>query len=143
LNFGYIKITVGFSIIIIKRLGDSNFDKVCSICWLMKVLCICTMGLNRSKFLAEYLASLGHETRYGGVGPCKFDPAPANPAKKEDMNWADIIVTAKPKHAPILRDDFGIVDKKIISLDVTDSRSAMSKIYPEFKEISREDFNAK
>lgn len=49
----------------------------------LKVLCICTMGLNRSKYLAEYLKGKGYETRYGGVGPCKIDPEPANPLDKK------------------------------------------------------------
>lgn len=101
------------------------------------------MGLNRSKYLAEYLGEMGYETRYGGIGPCRIDPEPANPAKIEDMDWADIIITARKKHEPILLEKFGIKDKRIICLDVTDSRKAMSEIYPEFREIEHSDFNQK
>ena len=107
----------------------------------MKVLCICTMGENRSRYLAGYLSEKGHETRFGGVGPCRVDPEPTNPLKKGDVEWADIIVTALKKHKPILIEKHGAKDKKIICLDVTDSRKAMSKIYPEFKNIERDKFN--
>ncbi len=107
------------------------------------ILCVCTMGLNRSKYLAEYLAKKGYKTKYGGVGPCRIDPEPANPAKKEDMDWADIIITARKKHKPILINEFGVKNKRIICLDITDSRKAMSEIYLEFKDISQEEFNKK
>lgn len=107
------------------------------------ILCICTMGLNRSKYLATYLKRKGYPTRYGGIGPCRVDPAPANPVKKEDLDWADIIITARKKHKPILLNDLGVKDKKIICLDITDSRKAMSEIYPEFKKIEHSLFNKK
>jgi len=91
----------------------------------VKVLCICTMGLNRSKYLAKYLKGKGYNTRYGGIGPCRIDPYPANPAKKQDIAWADVIITARDKHKPILLKDFGAKGKKIISLEISDSRFAM------------------
>lgn len=109
----------------------------------LKVLCVCTMGLNRSKYLAEYLKDKGYDTRYGGIGPCRIDPEPKNPLKKEDVEWADIIITARKKHKPILDKDFGVKNKRIICLDVTDSRKSMSKIYPEFKNIEHDEFNQK
>ena len=108
-----------------------------------KILCICTMGRNRSKYLAKYLKEKGYETRYGGVGPCKTDPVPENPAKKEDMEWADIIITARKKHKPILIEKYGIKNKRIITLDVKDSQKAASEIYPEFKDIENGEFNKK
>lgn len=109
----------------------------------LKVLCVCTMGLNRSKYLAEYLREKGYDTKYGGVGPCRIDPEPKNPIKKEDIEWADIIITARKKHKPILNNNFGVKDKKIICLDITDSRKAMGEIYPEFKNIEQNEFNQK
>jgi len=109
----------------------------------LKVLCVCTMGLNRSKYLAEYLRNRGYETRYGGIGPCRIDTESKNPVKKEDIEWADIIVTARKKHKPILNNNFGVRDKKIICLDITDSRKAMGEIYPEFKDIEQDEFNQK
>ena len=106
-----------------------------------KVLCVCSMGLNRSRFLAKYLKEKGYETRYGGVGPCRVDPEPENPVNTEDIGWADIIITARKKQKPILTESYGVDPKRIITLDVTDSRKAMSEIYPEFKNISHEEFN--
>lgn len=107
----------------------------------LKVLCICTMGLNRSKYISEYLKEKDYETRYGGIGPCRVDPEPANPATKEDMQWADIIITARDKHIAILENDFGINDKKIISLEVSDSRKRAAETHPEFKNIEHAEFN--
>lgn len=109
----------------------------------LKVLCVCTMGLNRSKYLAEYLREKGYDTRYGEIGPCRIDPESKNPVKKEDIEWADIIITARKKHRPILNNNFGVKDKKIICLDLTDSRKAMGEIYPEFKNIEQDEFNQK
>ncbi len=109
----------------------------------LKVLCVCTMGLNRSKYLADYLKGKGYEARYGGVGPCRIDPFPKNPIKQEDVEWADIIITARKKHKPILIKSYNAKNKKIIVLDITDSRKAMAEIYPEFKKIEHSDFNKK
>tara|TARA_Y100000034_G_C6763909_1_gene340442 strand:+ start:381 stop:773 length:393 start_codon:yes stop_codon:yes gene_type:complete len=108
-----------------------------------KVLCVCTMGANRSKYLAKYLKGKGYRTRFGGVGPCRFSPFPTNPLKKEDVEWADVIITARKKHGPILKKNFKVKGKKVIFLDITDSRKAMSKIFPEFKKISHFEFNKK
>lgn len=101
------------------------------------------MGLNRSKYLAEYLKEKGYETKYGGVGPCRIAPKPTNPVKIKDIQWADIIITARKKHKPILIEKYGAKNKKIICLDITDSRKAMGKIYSEFKNIERGEFNQK
>jgi len=107
----------------------------------MKVLCVCTMGQNRSKYLAEYLQGLGYETRYGGVGPCLFDSKPVNEVNPEDVEWADIIITARPKHKPILFDKYNTKNKRIITLDVSDSRKRVGKIYPDLLKINHAEFN--
>ena len=101
------------------------------------------MGLNRSKYLATYLKNKGYKTKYGGIGPCRVDPAPANPLKKEDVKWADLIIVARKKHEPILKKEFNVKGKKLIILDITDSRKKMSEIYPEFKKIDHPSFNKK
>ena len=106
-----------------------------------KILLVCTMGLNRSKYLAEYLEKLGYETRHGGIGPCRVDPQPANPISRKDVEWADVIVAARKKHEPILLDEYGAKDKKIIILNVTDSRKKMGELYSEFKNIDQREFN--
>ncbi len=107
----------------------------------MKVLCVCTMGQNRSKYLADYLEQLGYETRYGGVGPCKWDPKPVNEVKFEDVKWADIIITARNKHIPILIEKYNAKGKKMIALEVIDSRKKMAGTHPEFKQMERSEFN--
>ena len=108
---------------------------------IMHVLCVCTMGRNRSKYLAEYLGGLGYDPRYGGIGPCKIDPEPENPLKLEDLEWAEIIITARKMHKPILIEKYGVKNKKIIVLEVRDSSTAMSEIYPELKNMGRDEFN--
>ena len=65
-------------------------------------------GFERSKYLAEYLNKKGYETRYGGIGSCRVDPEPANPVNGEDFEWADIIITARKKHKPILIEKHGV-----------------------------------
>lgn len=99
------------------------------------------MGLNRSKWVANYLKSKGYKTRYGGIGPCRIDPEPANPINLKDLEWADIIIVAREKHKPILKKVFGVKNKKIVVLEVSDSRFNASKINPKFKKITREEFN--
>lgn len=106
-----------------------------------KILCICTMGLNRSKWVAEYLKEKGYETRYGGIGPCRVDPEPANPINPKDLEWADIIIVARDKHILILKNSFGVKNKKIISLDVSDSRYKAYLKNPEWENISQEEYN--
>ncbi len=97
-----------------------------------KILCVCTAGLNRSKYLASYLKKKGYETRYGGAGVSKSRIKSwlnrrkfgftDNPLIKEDVKWADIIIVVRPKHEHILKKKFKINDKKIIVLDVSDSQ---------------------
>ena len=74
-----------------------------------KILCVCSMGLNRSKYVAGYLNEKGYETRFGGIGPCRIDPVPANPLKKEDVEWADILIVAREKHKPILEKETALL----------------------------------
>jgi predicted protein tyrosine phosphatase len=99
------------------------------------------MGLNRSKYLAKYLRRKGYKTRYGGVGPCRVDPYPANPIKKEDVEWADIIIAARDKHKPILEKEWKVKGKEIITLEVSDSRKRAAETHPEFKKITHKKFN--
>jgi predicted protein tyrosine phosphatase len=106
-----------------------------------KVLCVCSMGLNRSKWVANYLKEKGYETRYGGIGPCKFDSEPANPIDPKDLEWADIIIAARGKHEVVLKEKYRIKNKKIIVLEVSDSRYKAYLKNPAWKEISQEDYN--
>lgn len=83
----------------------------------------------------------GYETRYGGIGPCRIDPEPANPIKKEDIDWTDIIITARKKHKPILIKDYQVKGKRIICLEVSDSRYKAYLKNPEWANISQEEYN--
>ena len=106
-----------------------------------KILCVCTMGRNRSRYVSEFLSKLGYQTRYGGVGPCKIDPLPENPLKQEDADWADIIIVARKKHIKQLKENYGIKDKKIINLEVSDSQKIAGETNPKYLEMTREEFN--
>lgn len=108
-----------------------------------RILCICTMGTNRSKYLAKYLNQKGYKTRFGGVGPCKFDPMPKNPLNPKDLAWADLIIVVRKKHISILKEKFKVKNKEIINLEVLDSQKKISKRYPKLKNIPREEFNRK
>ena len=48
----------------------------------MKILCVCALGMNRSKYCANWLSEKGFETRFGGV-----DKNALNPLKEEDVLW--------------------------------------------------------
>ncbi len=83
----------------------------------MKVLCICQFGMNRSRYLAEYLATLGYDTFYGGVREREV--------LQEKINKADILVSA----APDVTDDlhtFNLGDRKVIALDVDDKTNSLT-----------------
>lgn len=108
-----------------------------------KILCICSMGLNRSKYLASYLKNKGYRTRYGGIGFGRIDKKAHNSFNQEDTDWADIIIVVRKKHKPLLRKHYNIKGKKIIVLDVTDSRRIIGEKYPELKDLDFKTFQIK
>jgi len=105
-----------------------------------KILCVCSMGRNRSKYLASYLKNKGYRTRYGGIGHGRIDLDPDNPFNQEDVDWADIIIIVRKRHKPLLKKNYKIKGKKIIVLNVTDSRRIVGEEYPEFKDLDFETF---
>ena len=107
-----------------------------------KVLCVCSMGLNRSKYLASYLKNKGYSTRYGGIGHGRIDKIAHNPFKQEDINWADIIIVVRKKHNPLLK-KYKIDSKRVIVLDVTDSRKIIGEKYSEYDGLDFETFQKK
>jgi len=80
----------------------------------MRVLCLCSEGANRSRVCANYLSSLGYETRYRGAREGAM-----NPLEEGDVKWADVIICTRPKHARMLMERFE-VRKPIIILDISD-----------------------
>ena len=61
----------------------------------LKVLCVCTRGMNRSKYLAKYLEGRGYSNRAGGSQPFKDSNKPQNPIFQEDIVWADAIIVMR------------------------------------------------
>lgn len=80
----------------------------------MKILILCAHGKNRSRYLAEYLATKGYETDFDGVN---------NDDKKsvqEKISWADTIIAVTRDIHEKAQADFDFTEKKVFGLDVDD-----------------------
>ncbi len=106
-----------------------------------RILVICSMGLNRSKYLASYLKNKSYKTRYGGIG--RIDKKAHNPFKQKDIDWADLIIVVRKRHKPLLKKYYNLNGKRIIVLDVTDSRRLVGKKFPKLGKLDFEAFNNK
>ncbi len=109
----------------------------------LKILTVCTIGLNRSKYLASYLKNKGYKTRFGGIGFGIIDKKARNPFSQEDINWADIVIVVRKKHKPLLKKHYKVKGKKIIVLDVIDSRKAIGEKYPKLNNLDFDVFQKK
>ena len=78
----------------------------------MKILFICTLGIQRSRTAADLFKDR-YETRYKGV----FG---TDPPKKEDVEWADAIIVMEKEHEIELRKNFPKLAFKIVNLDIPD-----------------------
>jgi len=78
----------------------------------MKILFICTLGIQRSRTAADLFKDK-YETRYKGVSGIK-------PPKKEDVEWADKIMVMENRHEIELKKKFPNLTIKIINLDIPD-----------------------
>jgi predicted protein tyrosine phosphatase len=107
----------------------------------LRVLCICAVGVNRSKYLAQYLRGKGYSTRYGGVD-YKWNEG-ANPIDQKDVNWAEVIIITRKRLKPALRKKFKIKNKKIIVLDVTDSKRLIPEKFAHLRELDHHEFQKK
>lgn len=106
-----------------------------------KVLCICKLGLNRSKYLASYLKNKGYRTKYGGI---KYDDNQRkNPLKPEYIEWADVIILVRKSIKKILMEKYKPKNKKIIVLDVTDSKRLIPEEFAHLRELDYETFQRK
>ena len=99
--------------------------------------------LNRSKYLASYLKNKGYKTRYGGIGFGRIHENTHNPFNQEDINWADVIIVVRKKHKPLLKKHYKIKNKKVIVLDITDSRRLIGELHPKYKNMEFEEFQRK
>ena len=88
----------------------------------MNILIVCTQGQNRSKYLAEYLASKGYTTDYGGVNPEGY-----NPLTQEKVDWADIVVTVREHIKNKFLDRLEPKGKRVIHLEVIDNPKRFSQ----------------
>ena len=80
----------------------------------MKILVLCAYGQNRSRYLAEYLATKGFETDFDGV---KNEDKETVQAK---IAWADaVIAVTHDIHEKALA-SFDFTGKKVFALDVDD-----------------------
>jgi predicted protein tyrosine phosphatase len=98
-----------------------------------KVLCVCSAGMNRSKYLANYLKRKGYLTRYRGAEPEIYPKGIKHPLKQEDIDWSDIIIAVRPRLKDLVKAKFNTREKKIILMDVTDSKEVVARKFPEFK----------
>ena len=88
----------------------------------IKVLVGCSKGLNRSKYLAEYLRRKGYSTRFGGVEGFDDPKMEWNPITQKLIDWSDIVIVVRKRLREVLRKKFKIKSKKIVVVDVTDSK---------------------
>ena len=96
----------------------------------MKILFICTLGIQRSRTAADLFKDK-YETKYKGV----FG---SDPPKKEDIEWADIIMVMEKEHEIELKKQFPNLTKKIICLDIPDMYYYND---PELREILKRKVN--
>ena len=103
-----------------------------------RILCICAVGTNRSKYLAGYLKRKGYSTRFGGVD--YREEGKYNPLTQSDVNWADFIVIVRKRLEKIFKKKYKYTGKKIIILDVTDSRNRIPKEFYNLTKLNYKEF---
>lgn len=106
-----------------------------------RILCICAVGTNRSKYLASYLRKKGYPTRFGGVN--YREEGKYNPLKQSDVHWADIIVIVRKNLVKIFNKKYKSPKKKIIILDVTDSKNRIPKEFYHLTKLNHKEFQKK
>ena len=83
-----------------------------------KVLCICSAGLLRSPTMAVVLSQepYNYNTRAAGI----VEEYALVPVDEVLIHWADEIVCVEPRIETLLRDEFDVNDKHIVTLDLPD-----------------------
>ena len=99
--------------------------------------------MNRSKYLAMYLRKKSYSTKFGGVEPYDNPEYPWNPTSQRDIDWAEIIIIVRKRVLPKLKKKFELSNKKIIVLDVTNSKRLIPEEFKDFRELDHGDFNEK
>ncbi len=80
----------------------------------MKILVLCAYGQNRSRYLAGYLSTKGHETDFDGVKNENKD------AVQEKIDWSDMVIAVTRDIHDAAQADFDLEGKKVFALDVDD-----------------------
>ncbi|OGJ17915.1 hypothetical protein A3K73_02820 [Candidatus Pacearchaeota archaeon RBG_13_36_9] len=102
-----------------------------------RVLCICALGRNRSRYLAKYLAKKGYETRHGGVNCSRCKKCrQCRLLLQGDVDWAEVIVIVRKILVKNFKEKYKWKGKKIIVLDVTDSRKVAARKDPRWLRIT-------
>ena len=107
----------------------------------IKVLTVCALGRNRSKYLASYLKNKGYLTRFGGVHDKNLGFY--NPIKQDDIDWADFIIITRKRLGSIFKKKFKVGKKEIILIDVTDSKRIIGEKYPDLGKLDYLTFQKK
>jgi predicted protein tyrosine phosphatase len=106
-----------------------------------RVLCVCARGRNRSRYLAKYLRRKGYSTRAGGVEPFADPDRPWNPISQKKVDWADLIILLEERLLPILKKDYDIGGKKLISFTVIDAPKWIPDEFAELRKLPKGEFN--
>jgi predicted protein tyrosine phosphatase len=109
----------------------------------LKVLTICFMGRNRSKYLAGYLRRKGYSTRYGGLEYHEWKGITTKFVKEKDIEWADVIIIVRKRLKAVFDQKFGKVNKNIIILDVSDRKELVPKEFFHLTKLDDKEFNKK
>ena len=106
-----------------------------------RVLCVCALGRNRSKYLAEYLNKKGYETKHEGVSCGKLKKCKkCELLHQEDVDWADVVIIVRRILVKPFKKNYAWKGKKIIVLDVTDSRKVAARKDPKWLKMDNETF---
>ena len=108
-----------------------------------RVLCVCAKGLNRSPYLAKYLRIKGYSTKSGGIEGFNYGEESPRPIKQKNVDWADVIIIVRKRLKPIFTKKYKTKGKKIIVIDVTDSRRLLPAKYSFLKKATNYEFDRK
>lgn len=103
-----------------------------------KILAICSEGINRSKYLANYLRKKGYSMKFGGIKEYA-----ETPITLKKIEWADLIIFAQEKHKKWFEEKFGKLKKPYLIFNVRDSGNDVPENKKDLLELSRKDFNRK
>ncbi len=93
----------------------------------MRILCVCSAGRNRSRYLADHLHTVGHETDFAGAHPLSL-----NRVSQHRIDWADVVIAVRPWIAERLRGEFKM--KRVITLDIPNDPGCYERMVREAAE---------